>query len=237
MKLMKFQAMALFIALCATLGAVQQSYAGDYTGNFVARVGVTGVLPQTDFESVDLVGLGPIPGASADVDDAIVPSLTLAYFVNQNIAIELFCCFAQHGVDGRGSLSGLELGETWIFPPALTLQYHFNPVNGMKPYVGAGVQYINFFDTSSEIGGKLDIDEAWVFTLQAGADFELGRGWYLNGDLKYTFLETDAHFRGALGGAADIDTEFKLNPLIATLAIGYRFDLFGRRSVPLEPMK
>jgi outer membrane protein len=50
-----------------------------------------------------------------------------------------------------------------------------------KPYVGAGVQYINFFDTgtgANALGAaKVTIDDAFGFTLQAGLDVSLGNGW------------------------------------------------------------
>ena len=79
------------------------------------------------------------------------------------------------------------VGDTWIFPPAVTLQYHFDPMHGFKPYAGVGFQYINFFDTNSnDLGGSMHIDDAVGFTLPAGVDVELGSGWYLNADVKKT---------------------------------------------------
>jgi outer membrane protein len=48
-----------------------------------------------------------------------------------------------------------------------------------QPYVGAGTQYINFFDTGTgqnRLGAtKVSIDDAWGFTLQ-GIDLGLGNG-------------------------------------------------------------
>jgi hypothetical protein len=38
-------------------------------------------------------------------------------------------------VTGTGSIAGLgEIADTWIFPPALTAQYHFNTEGTIKPY-------------------------------------------------------------------------------------------------------
>ncbi len=35
-------------------------------------------------------------------------------------------CFAKHDIDGKGTIASLgESADTWISPPALTLQYHF----------------------------------------------------------------------------------------------------------------
>jgi DNA-binding response OmpR family regulator len=34
-------------------------------------------------------------------------ALTLSYFLNKNLAVELFCCFAKHEIDGRGTIANL----------------------------------------------------------------------------------------------------------------------------------
>ena len=155
----------------------------------MVRVLATGVLPDTD--ATVRAGGALIPGADAEVSDELIPALTLTYFLNSNLALELFCCFAKHEIDGKGAIAGLgEIADTWIFPPALTLQYHFNSMGRFQPYVGAGVQYINFFDTGTGdnvLGAsKVSIDDAWGLTLQGGIDVGLGNGWSLNFDVKKT---------------------------------------------------
>lgn len=219
-------------ALVVTTG--QAAVAGDYNGNFMVRAGVSVVIPDASAD-VFAPGGAPIPTADADVSTEVIPSLTLTYFFNKNIAAELFCCFAKHDVEGKGAIAGFDLGDTWIFPPAVTLQYHFDGMGGIKPYVGAGVQYIKFFGEgrSPDLGAKLSIDDAIGFTLQAGVDVELGQGWYLNADVKKTWIDTDATW--ASGHSAKVDVD----PLIVSANIGYRFnlsDIFGRREA-YAPMK
>ena len=209
------------------LGA-QPALAGDDYGNFMIRGLVTGVLPDTDASVT--AGGARIPGANAEVSDEVIPATTLTYFFNDNIAAELFCCFAKHEVKGTGTIAGLgEIADTWIFPPALTLQYHFNPGGKFKPYGGVGLQYIAFFDEGvgrNALGAtKVSIDDAVGFTLQAGLDISVGNGWYLNADVKKTWLNTDVEWKGT-GVRADVD----LDPLIVSAGFGYRFnlsDLFG----------
>ena len=213
--------------LFAGLGT--QVVAGDYMGDFMVRAGVSVVAPAS---SADVFVDGTrVPGFDADVSTAVIPSATLPYFFTNNVAVELFCCFAKHDVDGKGGLNGVDLGDTWIFPPALTLQYHFDGFGGMKPYVGAGVQYIAFFDEGSAggpVNAKLDIDDAFGFTLQAGVDVEIGRGWYLNADVKKTWIDADAKWRNT-GITADVE----LDPWIISAGVGYRFNLFGPRHTPV----
>lgn len=218
----------------AALAMAGSAAAGDYNGDFMVRIGGSVVAPDAS-GSVTALGVGTIAGSDADVSTEVVPSLTLTYFFHKNFAVELFCCFAKHEADAEGSISGLgEVADFWIFPPALTLQYHFDSRGGFKPYVGAGIQYIHFFNEDSRYG-SVDIDSAVGFTLQAGVDVELGRGWYLNADVKKTWLDTEVHWRDA-GLRADVDVD----PWIFSANIGYRFnlsDLFGRREVAYEPMK
>ncbi len=215
------------------LGLNQAVLAEDRTGSVTVRVGATVVDPDS---SADVFAGGArIAGADAEVSTEVVPSLTLAYFFTHNVAVELFCCFAKHEVDGKGTLNGIDLGDTWIFPPALTLQYHFDTGGAFKPYVGAGIQYINFFDESrSDLAGgaRLDIDDAVGFTLQAGVDIDIGNGWFLNGDVKKTFLDTDASWEGT-NVTADVD----LDPWLFTAAVGRRFNLFGPAPMAPGPYK
>lgn len=221
-------AAAAFVLVISFAGKTQPALAGDEHGNFMIRGLVTGVLPDAD-ASV-FAGGARIPGANADVSDEVVPATTLTYFFNDNLAVELFCCFAKHAVEGTGAIAGLgEIADTWIFPPALTAQYHFNSGGQFKPYVGAGLQYIAFFDEGvgqNRLGAsKVSIDDAVGFTLQAGLDISVGKGWYLNADVKKTWLDTEVKWAGT-GVRADVD----LDPLIVSAGFGYRFnlsDIFG----------
>ena len=205
----------------------------------MVRVLGTVVNPDTDVTSISP---NAPAGSDAEVSTEVIPALTLTYFFNKNLAVELFCCFAKHEIDGKGGLSGAgEIADTWIFPPALTLQYHFTSMGHFKPYVGAGVQYIAFFDETTGNNGlsatSVDIDNAFGFVLQAGADVSLGGGWVLNADVKKTWLNTNVtwHFGDEDPIRADVD----LDPWIFSVGLGYRFnleDVFGRRSAP-PPLK
>jgi outer membrane protein len=230
----------------ALLGGWLPAAAGDENGNVMVRVLATGVVPDSD-ATVRAGGM-LIPGADAEVSDEIIPALTISYFLNKNFAVELFCCFAKHEIDAKGSIAGLgEIADTWIFPPALTLQYHFNSMGRFKPYVGAGVQYISFFDTGTGANAlaasKVDIDDAWGFTLQAGLDVSLGNGWFLNADVKKTWLDTKVtwHDSATLGGV-NVVGDADVDPWIFSAGFGYRFNLgslFGHQAeaAPIAPIK
>jgi outer membrane protein len=220
-------------AICAsglTVAALPAA-AGSESGNFLVRIQGTVVDPDS---SADVFAGGArVDGADAEVDTEVLPTLTLTYFFNKNLALELFCCFAKLEAEGKGIIDNVDLGDFWVFPPALTLQYHFDNFGAFKPYLGAGVQYIHFFDEGRADnvaplnGGKIDLDDAFGFTLQAGVDISLGGGWYLNADVKKTWIDTDASW-GGTGITADVE----IDPWIYSVGFGYRFnleDLLGPR--------
>jgi outer membrane protein len=230
---------AAFALVAGIACTASPAAAGDEHGNFMIRGLVTGVVPETD--ATVYAGRTRIPGGDAEVSDEVIPATTLTYFFNDNLAVELFCCFAKHEIDGKGAIAGLgEIADTWIFPPALTAQYHFNSMGAWKPYVGAGLQYIAFFDEGvgqNRLGAtSVNIDDALGFTLQAGLDVSIGNGWYLNADVKKTWIDTEITWNGT-GVHADAD----LDPWIFSAGFGYRFnlsDIFGHgtqtASIPIK---
>jgi outer membrane protein len=220
------------VAVAGSLAtAALPAQAGDYSGDFLVRV--QGTYLNFNDESTNLTG-GAVPGG-LELDDEFIPTLTLTYFLNKNLAVELFCCFAN--LDANLSGSG-NVAEFWVFPPALTLQYHFDSMGGFKPYVGAGIQYILPFDeegVGALVGQNVEVDDALGFTLQAGFDMELGQGWYFNADVKKTWIEHTVSVEG-LGDVFDVN----IDPWIFSVGLGYRFnlsDIFGSRSAEAVPMK
>ena len=226
---MQKEAIGVLLALGLSVAATTVQ-AGNYGGDTLVRIQGTVVVPDSSAKvNID-------PKADADVSTEVIPTLTLTHFFTKNIAAELFCCFARFEAEGKGSLHGTDLGSFWAFPPIVTLQYHFDPVGGFKPYVGAGVQYIHYFDGGkSDLGGaKIKLDDSWGFALQAGVDVELGQGWYLNADIKKVWLDTDASWSGTA-----VKADVTVDPLIVSVGLGYRFnlsDIFASRSaeVPLK---
>lgn len=243
------------IAVAATLAGIALAPAvgaQGYDGNFMVRLQATGVFTDDSLKSLRSVSGAPVSdlkaaGFDAEVSDRFLPTATLTYFFNRNLAVELFCCFSRHHVDlkapaGFAALSG-KVAESWIFPPALTLQYHFDGMGAFKPYVGVGAQWIHFFNegTGSNTlqSTGVSFKDAFGVTLQAGVDLAIGNGWYLNADVKKSWLETTATWHNSAVTGGNIVAKADLNPLIVSGGIGYRFsldDLFGRRSAP-APLK
>ncbi len=204
------------------------------SGSWMVRLLASGVITDENVHSV-VTGGAAIAGADADVSEQFIPAATISYFFTDNVAVELFCCLSTHDIKGAGTLSGVgDLADTWIFPPIVTLQYHFTGLGGLKPYVGAGVNYTIFFDeqvgdgAATALGAtNVKIDDAWSWALQAGVDIAISDNLSLNFDVKKVWLNTDVTWTTPTGPiVADVD----LDPWIVSVGLGYRFDmsdLFG----------
>ncbi|MGH1402613.1 MAG: OmpW/AlkL family protein [Alphaproteobacteria bacterium] len=163
-------------------------------------------------------GDGIVDGTSlgTSVDNSYVPEVDLTYFFTENIAAELIAATAKHSVSAGGS----KLGDTWILPPTLTLQYHFTPDNKFSPYVGAGINYSLFYGESDADGfSDLDVGNGVGFALQAGFDYWINDNWGLNLDAKYIDLDIDVGVANGTLNAYDVD----IDPWIIGAGVSYRF--------------
>ena len=223
-------ALAVAAALCAPLsiaraadlpvrpeGTEASAYVPVQWSPWMVRLRVLGVMPD---EGARLsAGGAPLAGARVDISDTVVPELDISYFFTKNIAAELILGVTRHGIKGDGSLSGARIGNTWLLPPTLTLQYHFDGFGPFKPYLGAGVNYSIFFDEQARGGfTSLHLSNSVAPALQAGFDYMLDAHWGLNLDVKKLFLDTKVKLNaGAVRGRVDLD------PWIFGGGITYKF--------------
>lgn len=162
--------------------------------------------------------ISPI-GGEVDVDGSVVPELDISYFFNDHVAAELILAVTPHDVKAEGtSLGNVDLGDVWLLPPTLTVQYHFTPEKQFRPYVGAGLNYTIFFDEDAGAMSDIDYDNGVGYALQAGFDYGIDEHWAFNADLKKLYLNTDVSINnGAV--TADVD----LDPWIFGIGATYRF--------------
>jgi len=154
-----------------------------------------------------------IDGLDVGINSRWIPEVDITYFFTPNIAAELILTYPQkQDVKADGS----KIGTLKHLPPVLTVQYHFDQVNGFKPYVGAGLNYTRF--SSVDLPAGLSIDKnSFGFALQAGVDYEISKGMYLNLDVKKVQIRTDLKSGGSTLGKVKVD------PLLVGLGIGWRF--------------
>lgn len=176
-------------------------------GDVLLRARAVGVLPDESGRVSN--------GDSVSIDNSLVPELDVTYFFTPNIAAELIAAVSPHNVK---TSSGIDAGDAWLLPPTLTLQYHFTQFSGIKPYVGAGINYTHFFNEDGGALNAVDYDDSFGPALQVGFDVPIEEDWYFNVDIKKIWLSTEATFKPS-GVRADVD----IDPWFVGMGIGYKF--------------
>jgi len=90
----------------------------------------------------------------------------------------------------------------------------------VQPYVGAGVNVTLFFDKQTRgalDGTDLSLDDSVGLAAVAGVDVAVGEHWFVNADVRYMDIDTDAELDGAALETVEID------PWAVGLNVGYRF--------------
>jgi outer membrane protein len=176
-------------------------------GDWLLRVGVGNVDPKSDNGEV----------ASVDSGTALVFNGT--YFFTPNVGFEILAA-SPFSHDIKLAADGTKVGEVKHLPPTFSLQYHFDTGGAFKPYVGAGLNYTLFFDekTTGPLSGlSLKLDDSVGFAAQLGADFDLSDRMFVNFDVRWIDINTDAELEGAPLEEVEID------PLVYSLTLGWSF--------------
>lgn len=186
-------------------------------GDWIVRLGVSQVKPDTDSDFAPLVA-----GGKVDADDGTNLSINLGYMLTSHLAIDVLAALPfEHDLYGDGTLSGAgKLADAKQLPPTVSLQYHFQPKASIRPYVGAGINYTKFFsikETGALTGDKLTLDDSWGLAAQVGVDFDINKKWFANLDVRYIQIETEAN--STTTGKFDVT----LDPWVIGLHIGTTF--------------
>lgn len=105
--------------------------------------------------------------------------------------------------------------------------YYFDTGTALKPYVGLGINYTIFFDEEFESAPKslglsnLELDGLFGYSVQVGADYDLGDNWSVNVSARYIDISTDATF--AVGDANIGKASIDVDPMVYSVMLGYTF--------------
>ena len=207
---------AVALSLAGAAAAHAEDFQPNAAGTWMVNLRVTDVISDEDAKIKTAAGVDT--GLKADVSDDVMPTLGVTYFFTDNIAADLTLGTTRHSVKVLGLAGNPKVYETWVLPPVLTVQYHFNPKGRVSPYIGAGVNYMLFYSGSDKNGFTVDLDDGFGLAVQAGVDYALQGKYSLNADVKKVFFDTDANINsGALKSKVD------LNPWVVSLGVGYKF--------------
>ncbi len=224
-------AMMTGLGLSAAAVPVMAYEAGDW----LVRGRVINVNPNDDSGQLYLSAGGSsyaAGGQGVKVDDDTVPELDITYMLSKNWGIELILGYSEHTVKGEKNWSALgDVIDSKVLPPTLTLQYHFRPDGDVRPYVGAGINYTYFFDEEvagdvlDVAGAEVELDSSWGLALQAGVDVALNQDWFVNFDVKYIDIDTEAHFSDVIAQNSGIKARINadIDPIVWGIGIGRRF--------------
>jgi len=212
----------------ALLSSLSTAAFANQAGDILIRGGATLASPDSGKSSVFLAGADS--GLDLSIGDDTQLGLNFVYFFDSNWAIELLAAtpfdhdIKLHDASGAETL----LADTKHLPPTLSALYYFDTNSDFKPYVGLGINYTiifdnSFTDTYSDAGfSNLDLDNSFGYSVQVGADYDLGNNWSVNASARYITIDTKATFTAADGtvpGTASVD----IDPMVYSIMLGYTF--------------
>jgi outer membrane protein len=175
--------------------------------DWLVRVGVHSVNPKSDNHPV------------VNVDSGQMLTFNVTYKYTDNWGVELLAALPfSHDINLNAN--GTQVGKTKHLPPTLSLQYHFAPQATIRPYVGVGLNYTLFFEEKTQgalAGTKLELDPSFGLAGQVGMDVALNDKWFVNADVRYIDIDSDAKLNGASLNTVNID------PYVIGVSIGRRF--------------
>lgn len=210
--------------------AFSQNIAAFEKGDFLVRGGTATVSPNDSTSDVDVGGNSLGFGLNVQKDTQL--GLTFSYFLTDKISIEVLASTPfnhdiDFGVDNPISTGG-KLGDIKHLPPTLSLNYYLNdPSSNFQPYLGAGINYMIFFDeefsSANEAAGldDLELENVFGLALQAGIDYKLNDKFYANATARWIDVNTEADFN--LNGTNGSVDRVEIDPWVFAFSVGYVF--------------
>ena len=214
----------LNLAIAAALAFAPAAFAQDDTSTtstttadtpskrFAIVAGYAHLVPKSD--------PGNVLGAKADLDGGGAPTLSGSWYVNDNIAVELWGAAGKFENDVN--LDNGARGSIEQQPVALSGQYHFGTsAQPIRPYVGLGYYQSNIneekFDPALTGGRHVGFGTPKGAIASAGVDFNINERWFARADARYMQGDADVKLAGTKIG------EVQLDPWVVGVGIGTRF--------------
>jgi outer membrane protein len=199
------------------------------------RLQAAGVIPQSTSGQIytNNFGTGDTGNFVANglkASDAVIGAADISYFFTKNVAVSLFCCISYHNLYlNDGAFSGLKVANTLLFPPALTIQYHWRQFGPFQWYLGVGVNYTHYFSTHPSYPdfNWVHIQDSWGIVGQIGFDYMIDDHWGVNFDVKKVVMQPNVYASvpavPTAGGPLQVKGVAHLDPWIIGAGITYRF--------------
>lgn len=189
-------------------------------GPWLIRTRAIVVAPDASSSSIKPT----LGGEVTDISTEATVEFDVNYFFTKNISTELILATTNHNVEAKNTTLGdVNLGTVNLLPPTLTALYHFFPESRVSPYIGAGINYTDFYSVNpGSVATSVDYKNSVGPALQAGFDVALDNHWSLNADVKKIYINSDVTVE--TGGVLPTQkTSVDINPLVFGVGFGYRF--------------
>lgn len=172
-------------------------------------------------------------GGHFQLDNSPVTGFGMAWFLTSNWSAEVSASASRYRVNMTGGdyssmqilRDEIPLGNVMLVPVSLSIKYHINRWERIRPYLAVGRTFLLFDDQHS--GWAVDAVEyhsraGLLFGM--GIDYYLTNRWFLQLDGKH-FLANRAEVNADLTKSVGwkLNGQLKPDPTHLTLAIGYRF--------------
>lgn len=206
----------LAVLTLASAPASAQDWQVARKGDWIVTGRVTDVASGAD--DAITTAAGAATGLRVDVGDSVMPTLGFTYFLTDHISVEAILGATRHEIRAQGPATDVAVHETWVLPPVVTVQYRPAPEARVSPYVGAGLNYMVFFNGDNRNGFDVNLDNGFGYALQAGADIAVSGPWTVNLDVKKVWFNTDADINGGT-----LKSDVNLDPWVISLGLGRKF--------------
>lgn len=215
---MKSNIVSGLIAATLLSAGFTASVSAHQAGDIIVRAGAVVVAPNESSPVVANI-------AEFAVSNNTQLGLNFGYMLTDNIGIELLAATPFSHDISLGALG--KIAETKQLPPTLVAQYYFGSSDSkLRPYIGAGVNFTNFFDNEFNQDAKdaglsdLSMSNSWGVAAQVGIDYQVNKNWLVNASVWYAQISTDVKFN--LGAEAQ-NVETDIDPWVYMVSIGYTF--------------
>ncbi|MEM7517804.1 MAG: OmpW family outer membrane protein [Planctomycetota bacterium] len=166
--------------------ALQEDSVSDRSGWFARVQAGLSFLPDGDF---DVTSGGATTGGEGSYDPGFMSGLAVGYRIDSNWSAELEYNYRSNDIDtvdqdGGGTFAdGGDFASVAIMANAY---YHFRPGERLRPYIGAGVGFLQEIDADLDsLGVEASDRGGFAYQLMAGVSYELSGPWTMNVEGRY----------------------------------------------------
>lgn len=205
-------------------------------GDILVKVrGGYSLRSQSDRASFELVkkdhlDCSPLPNCTPSVkaSNSIAGEAVLDFFVSENIAIE--ASIGGSGYDVQDA-AGRSLASAGLITPTLSVLFYPTTTARVRPYIGGGVTYANFYSekpgellTNNSMEGvaySANIQSNVGPVGQVGFDLSLDDKFYINVDGKYHSIKSKITV--GQGNATPQTKSQNLSEFVIGVGVGFKF--------------